>query len=90
MADDAQRATRPAKSGSRSGAGRQDGRSLPRRVQRFLREVVAEMRKVIWPTRQQELTYTIVVLVFVSVVVAFVASLDLGFQKLMFLVFGDG
>ena len=50
--------------------------SLPSRFVRFLREVVAELRKVIWPTRNQLVTYTIVVLVFVSFMVALVSGLD--------------
>ena len=50
--------------------------SLLSRLSRFLREVVAELRKVIWPTRNQMVTYTIVVLVFVSFMVALVALLD--------------
>jgi preprotein translocase subunit SecE len=44
---------------------------------RFLREVVAELRKVIWPTRKQMITYTAVVLVFVAFMVAFIYGLDL-------------
>ncbi|WP_181780205.1 preprotein translocase subunit SecE [Pseudonocardia pini] len=46
------------------------------RLVRFLREVVAELRKVIWPTRKQLVTYTIVVLVFVAFMVALVSLLD--------------
>ncbi len=57
---------------------------------RFLREVVAELRKVIWPTRKDLITYTIVVLVFVSFMVALVALLDLVFAKGVFWVFGSG
>ena len=57
------------------------------RLLRFLREVVSELRKVIWPTRKQQITYTVVVLVFVAFVVAFVSGLDYGFTKLVFLVF---
>ena len=48
------------------------------RLFRFLREVVAELRKVIWPTRKQMITYTAVVLVFVAFMVALIAALDLG------------
>ena len=48
------------------------------RMFRFLREVVAELRKVIWPTRKQMITYTAVVLVFVAFMVALIAALDLG------------
>ena len=61
--------------------------SIVARFVRFLREVIGELRKVIWPTRKQQLTYTVVVLVFVAFVVAFVSGLDYGFTKLVFLVF---
>ena len=45
-----------------------DSRGNPfTRLRRFLREVVAELRKVIWPARNQMVTYTIVVIVFVVV-----------------------
>ena len=54
----------------------------------FYRQVVAELRKVVWPTQQQLSTYFIVVLVFVVVMMAITAGLDLGFGKLMFWVFG--
>ena len=36
----------------------------------FYRQVVAELRKVVWPTQQQLVTYLIVVLVFVLVMIA--------------------
>ena len=54
----------------------------------FFRQVVAELRKVIWPTRNVLITYTIVCLVFVIFMVVFVTSLDYGFTKLVFEVFG--
>ena len=53
----------------------------------FYRQVVAELRKVVWPTRQQLITYFWVVLVFVVVVMTFVSLLDLGFGKAVFAVF---
>ena len=62
--------------------------SLPSRFVRFLREVVAELRKVIWPTRNQLVTYTIVVLVFVSFMVALVALLDFLFGQGVLFLFG--
>jgi preprotein translocase subunit SecE len=62
--------------------------SLFARLVRFLREVVAELRKVIWPTRQQLVTYTIVVLVFVSFMVALVWLLDLVFAQGVLYLFG--
>ena len=54
----------------------------------FYRQVVAELRKVVWPTQQQVVTYFFVVLVFVSVMMAYVAGLDFGLGKAMFAVFG--
>ena len=53
----------------------------------FLRQVVAELRKVVWPTREQLITYFWVVLVFVLVVMTFVGLLDLGLGKLVFEIF---
>jgi preprotein translocase subunit SecE len=58
------------------------------RIARRFRETVAEMQKVIWPTRKELLTYTTVVIIFVALVMGFVAGLDLGFARLMFLIFG--
>ena len=54
----------------------------------FLRQIMAELRKVIWPTRRELRTYTIVALVFVLVMVVIVTSLDYGFTKLVFALFG--
>ena len=68
--------------------GRATRASLPSRLIRFLREVVAELRKVIWPTRKQLVTYTIVVLVFVSFMVALVAGLDYVFGRAVLFLFG--
>jgi preprotein translocase subunit SecE len=55
---------------------------------RFTREVIAELRKVLRPSRKELLTYTGVVIVFVVVMVAIVAGLDVGFAKLVLEVFG--
>ncbi|MCW2528358.1 MAG: preprotein translocase subunit SecE [Pseudonocardiales bacterium] len=59
-----------------------------RSLSRFVREIVAEMRKVIWPSRHELVTYTIVVVIFVVVLVAIVAGLDIGFAKLTLWIFG--
>jgi preprotein translocase subunit SecE len=57
------------------------------RLARFIREVIGELRKVIWPTRKQQVTYTVVVLVFVAFIVALVSGLDLLFAKGVFWIF---
>ncbi len=51
------------------------------RIGGFFREVVSELRKVIWPTRKELLTYTTIVIGFVSVMTAIVAVLDLGLRQ---------
>jgi len=53
----------------------------------FTRQVAAELRKVIWPTRHELITYTVVAMVFVVIMTAIVLGLDTGFTKLMFLIF---
>ena len=55
----------------------------------FYRQVIAELRKVVWPTQQQLVTYFLVVLVFVLVMIAYVSVLDLAFGKGVFWLFGE-
>ncbi|MFX0539467.1 preprotein translocase subunit SecE [Ornithinimicrobium sp. Y1847] len=66
----------------------QPGSGQPARPGTFIAQVMAELRKVVQPTRRELLTYTIVVLVFVSAVMAFIFGLDQLFQWVMRLVFG--
>jgi preprotein translocase subunit SecE len=54
----------------------------------YLKQVVAELRKVIWPNRKQMVSYTSVVLVFLAFMVALIAGVDLGLARLVSLVFG--
>ena len=54
----------------------------------FLRQVVAELRKVVRPTRTELITYTTVVLVFVLAVMTYVSILDYGLGKLVLWAFG--
>ena len=75
----------------RAARGERDGWWLERAfsaITRFFREIVAELGKVIWPSRQELITYTIVVVVFVVIMVSIVAGLDIGFTKLVVEVFG--
>jgi preprotein translocase subunit SecE len=69
---------------STSGGSRSGERTSPAT---FYRQVVAELRKVVWPTQQQLITYFIVVLVFVVAVMTIVSLLDLAFGKLVFAIF---
>jgi preprotein translocase subunit SecE len=70
-----------------------EGRGKPAGRQRttpalFVRQVVGELRKVIWPTRTELVRYTVVSLVFVLVMVALVFGLDWALQKGVFALFG--
>jgi len=64
------------------------GLSIFGRLALFLRQVVAELRKVIWPTRKELVTYTIVVIVFVTIMAGIVAGLDYVFTRGVLLIFG--
>ncbi len=57
-------------------------------VWNYLKQVVAELRKVIWPNRKQMINYTAVVLVFLAFMVALIGLVDLGLAKLVMLIFG--
>jgi preprotein translocase subunit SecE len=74
---------------SSSGGGRGTKKPpYPARVALYNRQVVSELRKVIWPTRNELVTYTIVSITFVAGMVAFVGLLDYLFTKLIFTMFG--
>lgn len=66
---------------------------LPRlgfgKIGRFIREVVAELRKVIWPTRKELVTYAVVVVFFIAVLMTIIAGFDYGFASAVQWVFGD-
>jgi preprotein translocase subunit SecE len=57
-------------------------------VYNYLKQVVAELRKVIWPNRKQMGTYTSVVLAFLVFMVTLIGLVDLGLGRLVLLVFG--
>ena len=54
---------------------------------KFVRQSIAELRKVVYPTGQQLINYFVVVLVFVLFVIAYVSLLDLGLGWAIFKIF---
>jgi preprotein translocase subunit SecE len=70
----------------RSGSGRAAGNRTTPAL--FIRQVAAELRKVIWPTRNELVTYTVVALVFIIIMSTIVLTLDYGYTKLVFWFFG--
>ncbi len=59
------------------------------RLALFIRQVIAELRKVVTPTRKELLSYTGVVLIFVVIMMAIVYGLDFVFSFLVNFLFGD-
>jgi preprotein translocase subunit SecE len=76
------------KDGKRKRVRPEDSRNPFIKLWIFLKQVVGELKKVIWPTRKQLIQYTIVVLIFVIIMVAFISGLDLGFAKAVLWLFG--
>ena len=60
----------------------------PNRVQRYYRETIGELRKVTWPTRQEATSLTIVVLIVIAAMSAFLGLLDYIFGQFFLLIFG--
>ena len=53
------------------------------RVREFIREVLAEFRKVTWPSRQELMNSTAVVVVLTVVVALFLGVVDVGLTRLV-------
>ncbi len=50
---------------------------------RWLMDIISELRKVVWPTRQDTIHLTVVVLIVSVVIGAFLGGVDLGFSWLV-------
>lgn len=70
------------------GASREKKLNFFQRIALFIRQVFAELRKVVTPTRQELGKFTAVVLGFVVVMMAIVYGLDLLFTWVVQVVFG--
>ncbi|MFY9337776.1 MAG: preprotein translocase subunit SecE [Mycobacterium sp.] len=85
--DDAAKAKK-AKKAKKAARVSEPTRNPFRFVWNYIQQVVAELRKVIWPNRKQMVNYTAVVLVFLAFMTALIGGVDLGLAKLVLLVFG--
>ena len=79
----------PERGRSGADARRGDRPNLFSRIGLFYRQVVAELHKVIWPTRRELITYTTVVLAFVTGLTIIVAILDSLFGRGVLFIFGS-
>ncbi|MFZ5376591.1 MAG: preprotein translocase subunit SecE [Patescibacteria group bacterium] len=57
-------------------------------IKKYFQEVVQELKKVSWPSRQQTINMTMVVIVVSLIIAAYLAGLDIVFQKMMGAVLG--
>ncbi|MDT3395724.1 preprotein translocase subunit SecE [Streptomyces sp. B1866] len=76
----------PARKGRRG--GRRGKKGPLGRLALFYRQIVAELRKVVWPSRGQLSTYTTVVIVFVLIMIGLVTLIDYGFNHAVDYIFG--
>ncbi|GAQ56652.1 MULTISPECIES: preprotein translocase subunit SecE [Streptomyces] len=84
---DAQDEAPESKKKARKG-GKRAKRGPLKRLALFYRQIVAELRKVVWPTRNQLTTYTTVVIVFVVIMIGLVTVIDYGLSHAAKYVFG--
>lgn len=59
------------------------------RLSLFLSQIIDELRKVVRPTRQELVNYTLVVIAFVAAMMFFIFGMDWIFSRAVALVFGQ-
>ncbi|MFR9795488.1 preprotein translocase subunit SecE [Streptomyces sp. MS06] len=80
--DEAQETKKARKGGKR-------GKKGPlKRLALFYRQIIAELRKVVWPTRNELTSYTTVVIFFVAVMIGLVTVIDYGLNHAAKYIFG--
>lgn len=57
-------------------------------ARQFVKEVRGELKRVAWPSRKEVASYSLVVLVSVSLITAFIFALDQAFGQLILRIFG--
>ncbi len=58
-------------------------------ITRYLRETIGELRKVTWPTRKEAYSLTIVVLIVIALMSAFLGVLDFIYSRFFILILGS-
>ncbi|ANH92908.1 MULTISPECIES: preprotein translocase subunit SecE [Streptomyces] len=80
--DEVAESKKPRKGGKRAKKG------PLKRLATFYRQIIAELRKVVWPSRNELTSYTTVVICFVVVMIALVTVIDYGLNHAAKYVFG--
>ena len=78
----------PAKKGKSMSVNSSERLGFFSRMALFLRQVMFELKKVVWPTKEQMVTYTAVVVVFVIIMGLIIAALDFAFVQIVLFIFG--
>jgi preprotein translocase subunit SecE len=60
-----------------------------KKLGRFFKDVVTELKKVTWPTKKELISYSTVVVIFVAIVGVVVYLMDLGLAKLLSIISGS-
>jgi preprotein translocase subunit SecE len=63
-------------------------RKQPNAIQRYFRETIGELRKVSWPTRQEAINLTIVVLIVTIFMSTILGFLDFVFSRFIAIILG--
>ena len=64
------------------------GHKQPNAIQRYFRETIGELRKVSWPTRQEAISLTIVVLIVTIIMSTILGFLDFVFSRFIAIILG--
>jgi len=64
------------------------GRPVISRVVNYIREVISELRRVVWPTREETRRLTTMVIAIAAAVGILLGAIDLGFTHLVKLFLG--
>lgn len=64
------------------------GRPVVSKVVNYVREVMSELRKVVWPTREEIRRLTVMVIIIAGAVGVLLGAIDLGFTHLVNLFLG--
>ncbi|WP_346844847.1 preprotein translocase subunit SecE [uncultured Rothia sp.] len=75
---------------SRHAYGEEKRRGFFGRIFQFLREVIAELKKVTTPTRRELFSYVVIVIIFVLFMMLLIFGLDYLFGQGAFWIFGNG
>lgn len=81
----------PAKKSSKKPANKNNkkkGTGFFKRIARFFKDVVVELKKVTWPSRKNLISYTIAVIVFVIIMMAVIYGIDSGAAAAIKAIFG--